>query len=164
MGGPVFARLTFENAGVDTVTMTLENTAMLPAADGQAISRLLLNVDPFVSGSISSLSSKLKSWEFKEDGFTDVAGAFDLKITFDNRSNNRILPGGSIVMTAMGGGLTENSFNALSAGNNQYLGMVHLISIPPDGDSAKVTAVPEPASMIALGLGALALVRRRKRK
>ena len=162
MGGPVFARLTFENAGLDTVTMTLENTALLPAADGQAISRLLLNVDPFVSGSLSSLSSKLKSWEFKEDGFTDTGATFDLRINFDNNFNNRILPGDSIVMTATGNGLTENSFDALSVGNNQYPGMVHLISIPPNGDSAK--AVPEPASMIALGLGALALVRRRKLK
>ncbi len=162
MGGPTFARLTFVNAGVNTVTMTLENTALLPAADGQAISRLLLNVDPFVTGTISSISSKLKSWEFKEDGFTDTGATFDLRINFDNNVNNRILPGDSIVMTATGAGLTENSFDALSVGNAQYQGMVHLISIPPDGDSAKV--VPEPASIVALSLGALALIRRRKLK
>ena len=161
-GGPTFVRLTFETVAVNTVTMTLENTATLPAAGGQSISRLLLNIDPFVSGTISSASSKLKSSQFSEDGITDTGATFDLRINFDNAANNRIEPGDSIVMTAFGIGLTENSFDALSVGTAQYQGMVHLISIPPNGDSAKV--VPEPASIVALSLGALALVRRRKRK
>ena len=163
-GGPLFARLTFVNAGVDTVTMTLENTAILPAADGQAIKDLLLNLDPFVSGTITSGSSKFVGYEFKEDGFNDVSAHFDLMINFDTMSGNRLLPGDTVVMTATGLGLTEDSFNTLSnSGGDEYLGMIQLIGIPPDGDSAKVAAVPEPASCIALGLGALALLRRRRR-
>lgn len=164
-GSTPWARLTIESVGIDTVSLTLENTSSLPAADGQAISKLLLNVDPFISGSLSSLSSKLSSWEYKEDGFNDVSAHFDLSINFVTALGNRFLPGDSVVMTATGSGLTEDSFNALSnSGGDEYLGLVHLISIPPNGDSAKVTPVPEPASMIALGLGAVALVRRKKRK
>jgi hypothetical protein len=66
-------------------------------------------------------------------------------------------------MTATGTGLTEDSFTPLSGGDIPRQAMIHLISIPPNEDSAKVTTVPEPATFAALGLGALALLRRRKK-
>ena len=164
-GGPLFARLTMENAGTDTVTLTLENTATLPAASGQAIKTLLLNVDPYVSGTITSGSSKFTSYGFSENGKNDSGGKFDLKIDFDTAQTNRFLPGDTVVMTATGSGLTENSFDAFSGGTQQWQGMIHLISVPPNQDSAKITTpIPEPASIVALGLGAVALLRRRKRK
>ena len=123
---------------------------------------MLLNVDPFVSGTVTSASSKFVSYDFSENGKNDSGARFDLRIDFDTAMNNRFLAGDSVAMTATGTGLTENSFNAFS-GDIPYLVMIHLISIPPDGDSGKVVAVPEPASFIALGLGAAALLRRRKR-
>ena len=161
-GGPVFATLLIEDSGVDTVSLTLSHTADPGPAGGQSIKTLLLNVDPFVAGVVTSGSSKFTSYSFSENGKNDSGASFDLKIDFDTAMNNRFLAGDSVAMTATGTGLTENSFNAFSEGV-PYLGMIHFISIPPDQDSGKVVAVPEPASLFALGLGAVALLRRRKK-
>ncbi|MCH7904802.1 MAG: PEP-CTERM sorting domain-containing protein [Armatimonadetes bacterium] len=161
-GGPVFATLLIEDSGVDTVSLTLSHTADPGQAGGQSIKTLLLNVDPFVSGTVTSGSSKFKSYSFSENGKNDSGAMFDLRIDFDTAMNNRFLAGDSVAMTATGTGLTEDSFNAFSAGV-PYLGMIHFISVPPDQNSAKVVAVPEPASLFALGLGAVVLLRRRKK-
>jgi hypothetical protein len=69
-----------------------------------------------------------------------------------------------MTLTATATGLTEDHFNHFSAGDPRQA-MIHIISIPGTGDSAKVTTpVPEPASFAALGLGALALLRKRRKK
>jgi len=164
-GGPLYARITLTNAGADTVSILLENTAQTPAATGQAIMRALLNVDPFVTGlNVTSGSSKFTGFSISQDGENDAGSFFDLRLSFATAMGNRVLPGDSVLMTATGTGLTESSFNTVSGGVARE-GMIHLINIPPDGLSAKVsTGVPEPATFAALGLGALALVRRRRRK
>ncbi|MEX2244964.1 MAG: PEP-CTERM sorting domain-containing protein [Fimbriimonadaceae bacterium] len=164
-GGPTYARLTITNAALDTVTLLLENTATMPDADGQSIHRLHLNVDPFVSDfDLTSADPKFEDFNLTEDGQNDSGSMFDLQINFDIAPPvDRFLPGGSALMTATGTGLTEDSFTPMSAGDIPRQAMIHLISIPPNEDSAKVTTVPEPATFAALGLGALALLRRRKK-
>ena len=164
-GGPLYARMTFTNAGTDTVSILLENTAALPQADGQAIMRALVNIDPFITNvSVTSGNSKFIGFDLSQDGINDAGSMFDLRLSFSTVQGNRVLPGNSVLMTATGTGLTESSFSSLSAGNVPRQAMVHLINIPPNGLSAKVTTpVPEPASLAALGLGALALLRRRKK-
>ena len=163
-GGPMYAKLTITNAALDTVTLLLENTATMPAADGQSIHRLHLNIDPFVSDfDLTSADPKFEDFNLTEDGQNDSGSMFDLQINFDIAPPaDRFLPGGSALMTATGTGLTEDSFTPMSAGTPRQA-MIHLISIPPNEDSAKVTTVPEPATFAALGLGALALLRRRKK-
>jgi hypothetical protein len=163
-GGPMYARLTITNVALDTVTLLLENTATLPDAEGQSIHRLHLNVDPFVSDfDVTSADPKFEDFNLSEDGQNDAGSMFDLQINFDIAPPaDRFLPGDSALMTATGTGLTENSFTPMSAGTPRQA-MIHLISIPPNEDSAKVTTVPEPATFAALGLGALALLRRRKK-
>lgn len=161
-GGPVFATLLIEDSGVDTVSLTLSHTADPGPAGGQAIKTLLLNVDPYVSGTVTSGSTKFTGFDFSENGKTDSGAMFDLKIEFDTAVSNRFYAGNSVVMTATGTGLTENSFNAFSE-DVRYLAMIHFISIPPDGDSGKVVPVPEPASIIAVSLGLAALARRRRK-
>ncbi len=165
-GGPLYARLTISNAGLNTVSLVLENTATLPAATGQAIHRMHLNVDPFIVGLIvSSADPHFVDFDYTQDGQHDAGSSFDLQINFDIAPPaDRFLPGDIVAMTATGVGLTENNFLPLSAGNAPRQAMVHLISIPPNGNSAKVTTVPEPASIAALGLGTLALLRRRRKK
>jgi hypothetical protein len=166
MGGPMYARLTITDAGVDTVSLVLENTATLPDAAGQAIQRLHLNVDPFIMGLvISSADEHFEGFNYTQDGQNDAGSMFDLKINLDVAPpSDRFLPGETMTMTATATGLTEGHFANLSAGVPRQA-MIHIISIPPDGEgSAKVTTpVPEPASVAALGLGALALLRRRRK-
>ncbi len=167
-GGPTFATLTIEDSGVDTVTLTLAHTADPNLAGGQSIHYMLLNIDPFVGGiNITSSDSKFEGFSASQDGQNDSGGSFDLQIDFDIAPpSDRFLAGDSAIMTATGSGLTENSFDALSAGNQQWQGMIHFISIPPEGDSAKVVTgndpVPEPATLMALGLGLAALIKRRR--
>lgn len=162
-GGPLYARLTITSTGVDTVSLVLENTATLPAADGQSIHRLHLNVDPFIAGLIvTSADPHFVDFDYTQDGQNDAGSMFDLQINFDIAPpSDRFTPGDVVSMTATGTGLTENHFAMLSAGTPREA-MIHLISIPPNEDSAKVTT-PEPATFAALGLGALALLRRRRR-
>jgi hypothetical protein len=79
--------------------------------------------------------------------------------TFTAQSN---LPGTSNDYTRNPGG----SFNLGSAGNTAWTTMT--VAYPPSGPNANWgigingSVVPEPASMAALGLGALALIRRRR--
>jgi hypothetical protein len=166
-GGPTFATLTIEDSGVDTVTLTLAHTADPNVAGGQAIMSLLLNVDPYIGGiNVTSADSKFEGFSASQNGQNDSGASFDLQLNFDIAPpTDRFLAGDSAVMTATGSGLTENSFDALSAGNQQWQGMIHFISIPPDGNSAKVVTgepVPEPATILALGLGLAALIKRRR--
>ncbi len=164
-GGPLYARLTISNAGTDTVSLFFENTAALPAAAGQAVHRLHLNVDPFIAGlTVTSADPHFEDFDYTQDGQNDAGSHFDLQINLDIAPPaDRFLPGDTMTMTATATGLTENNFLALSTGTPRQA-MVHLISIPPNGDSAKVTTpVPEPATMAALGLGVVALLRRRKK-
>jgi hypothetical protein len=165
-GGPLYARLTISNAGADTVSLVLENTATLPDADGQAIQRMHLNVDPFIVGLVvTSAHAHFDGFDYTQDGQNDAGSMFDLQINFVGAPPAaRFLPGDVVAMTATATGLTEDHFIPLSAGDVPRQAMIHLISIPPFEDSAKVTTpVPEPASMIALGIGAVALLRRRKK-
>jgi hypothetical protein len=165
VGGPLYGRLTITNAGANTVSLVLENTATLPAAAGQAFHRLHLNVDPFIGGLVvSSGDPHFESFSYSQDSQNDAGSKFDLQINLDIAPPaDRFLPGDSMTMTATATGLTEDHFNNFSAGTPRQA-MIHIISIPTDGSSAKVTTpVPEPASFAALGLGALALLRRRRK-
>jgi hypothetical protein len=164
-GGPLYGRLTITNAGTDTVSLVLENTATLPDADGQSFHRIHLNVDPFIAGLVvTSADPHFVDFDYTQDGQNDAGSMFDLQINFDIAPPaDRFTPGDVVAMTATAPGLTESHFNMLSAGTPRQA-MIHIISIPPDGNSAKVTTpVPEPATFSALGLGALALLRRRRK-
>ena len=166
LGGPIYGTLLIEDAGLNTVNLTMSNTAD-PNVTAQFIHRLFLNVDPFVAGVVVSADPRLESYNFSQDGINDVGRMFDLGLYFSTQNGMRVLPGDSLLMTATGTGLTEDSFNNLSVGDEpNYLALMHINSIGfgEDRPSAKVAPpVPEPTTFAALGLGALAFFRRRRK-
>lgn len=86
---------------------------------------------------------------------TDAGGHFDVKIDFNTANNNpRVNPGESVDFTITG-----------ASADNFTTGLLHINNTPGPQGSGKVApgAVPEPASMAALGMGALGLLGRRRR-
>lgn len=163
-GGPYWAHLTIANSGVNEVTFTLTNTSNPATAGGQFLSTLLLNIDPYVATTSNWTSPSIDSATSALNGYTRTGATFDYKVEFVTANNgNRLTPGKSATWTATGTGLSEDDFLGFSTGNAQWRGLVHIQSIPPTGDSTWAAPVPEPASMAALGLGVVALLRRRKK-
>ena len=86
---------------------------------------------------------------------TDAGGHYDLKIDFNTPNNgNRVNPGGVVDFTITG-----------ASADNFTTGLLHINNTPGQSGSGKVAPgpVPEPASMAALGMGALGLIGRRRR-
>ncbi len=167
VGGPTYATLLIEDAGTDTVDFTMTNTMDGNVSGGQFISKLMLNVDPFVNGNMTWSSPKIDGFEFDQDGENSSSAKFDYSVDFvtSNSGGNRFVAGNVVTWTVTGSGLNENSFAAVSAGNAQYEAMIHIQAIPDGGSSAKVIPgepVPEPATILALGLGLAALTKRRR--
>lgn len=166
VGGPTYATLLIQNAGTDTVNFTMTNTMDGNVSGGQFISKLMLNVDPFVNGNMTWSSPKITGYSFDQDDENSSGASFDYSVDFVTANNgNRFVAGDVVTWSVTGSGLTEDDFQALSAGNQQYEGMIHIQAIPDSGSSAKVipgAPVPEPATFMALGLGLVAMLKRRR--
>lgn len=162
-GTPPWATLTIQNSGVNTVTMTLAHNPT--SAAGQFLSRLFLNIDPYPNNlTFTPVSGPISSHQFSQDGVNLVGGPYDFAVYFVLAPPaNRLLPGVSATWQVSGTGLDENSFWTTSPGG--VIAMLHIQGIGPNGeDSGHVTLVPEPASLLAIGVGLAALAMRRKRK
>lgn len=168
-GDAPWATLVIENSGVDEVTLTLTHNST-SAAD-QFLTELNLNIDN-LPGDLaeSNVDSKITGIDWGLDAFNDAGQQFDLRVNFETSNSgggvNRVKPGDSVSFTLSGSGLDELDFDVFSvpSGDGEPVkGLVHIQGI--EGEfSSKVAPVPEPASMAALGLGALALIRRRRNK
>jgi hypothetical protein len=164
-GTAPWATLTIEDAGTDTVNFTLLHSAN--SSSGQFIRTLWLNMDPFPANpQMVETSPSVTGVSFDENGINDAGVVFDVQVDFEaaNAGGNRLDPGESVTWQFTGTGINENAFDQFSGGNTQVLAMAHIQGI--EGElSGKVGAgiVPEPASMGALAIGALALLRRRKK-
>lgn len=126
--------------------------------EGEFLGQLDLAYNGDLSGaSFSSVdSSQVTGGTF--GSFTDAGGSYDVKIDFNNANNGfRIEPGDVVHFQITGTGIEcENFTDAL----------LHIQGTGLNNEgSSKVGpgAVPEPASMAALGMGALGLLARRRR-
>jgi hypothetical protein len=166
VGGPSYATLTIANAGADTVNFTMTNTMDGSVSQGQFLSALWLNVSPFVAGTMTWSSPTITGYQFDHNNINQMGAKFDYQVSFETANNgNRFTAGKVVTWSVTGNGLTEDDFDAVSTGNKNWYGLVHIQAIPECDDSAKVKTgepVPEPASLLALGIGAVALWRRRR--
>ncbi|HMS54052.1 MAG TPA: PEP-CTERM sorting domain-containing protein [Fimbriimonadaceae bacterium] len=157
--------ITITDVAADTVNMSISHNAS--SAAGQFISDVYFNLDPFVgSMSVSNEvnANKRSGLTLSNNGINGAAGnVFDMNVQFvtSNSSGgaNRLKPGETWSADLMAAGLSANSFNAVNNMGN-YVG-AHLQGIQ-GGLSSHITT-PEPGTWAAIGLGALALLRKRKK-
>jgi len=174
----MIATMTIEDTAADTVLVTLNHNAT--SAPGQFISDLLFNLNPFITP-IQAAQTPIN----KFDGglMSGLNAEHDAGLNFDLRQQfqvsgsgggvNRLKPGESISFTLTGSGLNASDFDStdVPTGGNRddIVAMIHLQGIP-GGGSVKLGSTetfgsaPEPASMGALSLGVLALLRKLKKK
>jgi hypothetical protein len=96
----------------------------------------------------------------------DAGLTYNVKIEFDNAPPpDRLLPGLTAVQKLSGTGLTEDDFVTMPGSNGECYGLLHVQGLP-NGGSTKLCGqlVPEPASILGLGLGGFLLLGLRRRK
>ncbi|MCH8977700.1 MAG: PEP-CTERM sorting domain-containing protein [Armatimonadetes bacterium] len=162
--GSDWATLTIADTATDEVTMTLAHNAT--STSPQFLTRLLLNLTTIPADLAASFVAPVLSIEWGDDAFSNVANLWDVDVMLETSNpQGRLYPGGSTVWTMTGTGLDSQDFNTLSTmidGVDPMFGLLQLQGTPGGDDSAKLTVVPEPASFAVLGLGLIALVRRRR--
>ncbi len=106
---------------------------------------------------------------FQVSSFVGLAGAFDPGfVAYLSGANAGVDYSGNIfsidVTPSSAIGLYDSNFNSTTAATITVSGQKGVSTFDDsEAYSVEVTAVPEPASLIALGAGAAALIRRRKR-
>jgi hypothetical protein len=171
-GGSAIATMTIEDAGADSVLVTLNHNST--SAAGQFITGLWFNVDPFVEVTQSSQTPVNKfdgPISLGHNSLLDAGLNFDLSQAFQTSNAgggaNRLNPGESVSFMLSGSGVDAADFvsTAIPNGGNRddVLAMIHLQGIEGGGSAKIGSVVPEPATMGAVGIGILALLRRRRR-
>lgn len=156
-------RATITQNGLNSVNISIKNLAI---SGNQTVKTLYLNMDPFQLATVSNVGPSIDGISLASNGFNDAGYSFDVKVEFNTSGGGRLAPQATTSFDLAGTGLLESHFNALTPSTNgnppQLLAMAHIISTP-NGESVKLGAVPEPATMAGLAVGALALVRRRRK-
>ena len=156
----------------DTAADTVELTISVPELEGnEKVSGVYLNLDPILDATALSISKLGTVGSFddpqistgQDDFKADGDGLYDIRFDFNTDTENAFNGGEAIVYTISLAGLSEGSFDYLSApggGNGPFKAAAHIISLGEEADSAWIT-VPEPATMFLLGLSSI-LLRKRK--
>jgi hypothetical protein len=174
---------TIANDGADAVLLTMSNQVADPNA---YVSSWLFNSSVAIAGFTLQGGQGAASASYSPDAYNGgnsvKAGMFDILFSFAGTGANRLTVGESSIYRLTGTGLSEASFLSPSADELSNKGKLinaggwltaadvrGLAPLPGttqtlSGSIGTTTqAVPEPASMAALGLGALGILKRRKK-
>jgi hypothetical protein len=139
---------------------------------GSFLSQLDLNFNGDMPSDINFSSSDASVLGASFGSFVDAGSSYDIMVMFDTSNGiggDRITPGESVTFSIMGTDVDCADFDVLSqpVGDGAgYLALLHIQGVGIDNQGSSKVApgtVPEPASMAALGLGALGLLARRRR-
>lgn len=162
-GSAPYATITIVNAGVDAVTVTMDNNAPIENFIVRVALNLSSNIDvafAYVSGNVADLTTDGPNHSTGHPSMQ--AGLFDVVFGYPTSGSdpNRFNGGEDSVYTLTGTGLDETDFLSLST--EGWMAAARFQGISNDG-SGTVGHLPEPATMAALGLGAVAMLRRRRK-
>jgi hypothetical protein len=152
------AKLTIKDVAPDQVEVKIESVwDNMVFGNGSFLSRLFLEttLSAAIPNGTYISGNTIDGWS---NGGTNAGFSYDKLVKYpvsNNPNSDRFLTGEVSVFTLQASGLDATDFTRA---------MVHIQGIG-NGDSAKFTgeAVPEPGTMIALGMGIAAAVRRRKK-
>lgn len=164
-GAAPWLTVTITDVAANKVNVNVAHNAT--SAAGQFFSDVFLNLDPFVGGITVSNevnAAKRSGLTTSLNGINGGGGTtWDMNIAFVTSNAgggvNRLKPGEFWSGDLTGAGLSEASFMGL---NNMGFQIGAHIQGLPNGQSAHITT-PEPGTIAALGLGAVVLLRRRKK-
>jgi hypothetical protein len=156
------ATVTITDTDTDEVTIRLDHLNISQA--GQFISSLWMNVSGVTDLSLINTTGdgELDNFTFDLDGVNNASIKFDMLFDLDTSQDGRLGPGEFIEFTLSGTGLNATDFLTFGEGDPEIYAMIHVQGLDNEG-SVKLGAVPEPASMAALAIGAAALIRRRRK-
>lgn len=172
--GKVFSKFTFSVANFDTAAVSararvrfyLDNGSGLP---GNYFTGFTFNPITFNAGSVGTYIADIAA-----NNIVLTSNKLWAAITFDNNTGATGATAAQLNNLGQGifnpptvGSSTDVFFQTTSAGsfvaNNPAGSLFNFNGNPPANFGWALTAVPEPATMAALGLGVAALIRRRKK-
>ena len=176
-GTPPWLNATFEDSGLDEVTLTLSTPNL---TDAESVKAWAFNLDPLLDPTNLVFSEASRTGSFEPAIFDITTGTnfwkaggdgyFDIEIKFSNQDGaaKRFGVGDGVVYTISGiVGLTADSFDFVSepnGGAGEYKTAAHVQSIGPTDDDSGWVATPEPATLGLMLMASLTLLGRRGKR